>query len=229
MSVDIPSGWPVEGGDASDEGIKPDMLLCTLKRHESFSLKIRLGHAARFSDLSFVLFFKYMQLLCSLGFFNCIRAGHRAAWSLSHSRWKICLSTYCWEYKLHLPPYTRTSMCIHIGKVPQIDVLAISETPISSKFLDEQLKADLFDQIREKTLFVTFSISKIFINPITRVHGRLQHIRICIYGYMMNTIATWRFKHFVSFAASLLVTYSPLYNRQRISWFCFVLYLLVSG
>jgi len=29
VSVDIPSGWHVEEGDASGEGIKPDMLVCS--------------------------------------------------------------------------------------------------------------------------------------------------------------------------------------------------------
>lgn len=29
VSVDIPSGWHVEEGDLSGEGIKPDMLVCT--------------------------------------------------------------------------------------------------------------------------------------------------------------------------------------------------------
>lgn len=28
VSVDIPSGWHVEEGDLSSEGIKPDMLVC---------------------------------------------------------------------------------------------------------------------------------------------------------------------------------------------------------
>jgi NAD(P)H-hydrate epimerase len=28
VSVDIPSGWHVEEGDVSGEGVKPDMLVC---------------------------------------------------------------------------------------------------------------------------------------------------------------------------------------------------------
>lgn len=41
VSVDIPSGWHVQEGDVSGEGIKPDMLVYSLKSHIRIFSKIR--------------------------------------------------------------------------------------------------------------------------------------------------------------------------------------------
>ncbi|XP_021283999.1 pyridoxine/pyridoxamine 5'-phosphate oxidase 1, chloroplastic isoform X2 [Herrania umbratica] len=53
------------------------------------------------------------------------------------------------KYKLHLPPYPGTSMCVRIGKPPQIDISALRENYISPDFLEEQVEADPIDQFRK--------------------------------------------------------------------------------
>ncbi|KAI4337640.1 hypothetical protein L6164_016027 [Bauhinia variegata] len=50
------------------------------------------------------------------------------------------------KYKLHLPPYPETSMCVRIGKPPQIDISALRENYISPEFLEEQVEADPIKQ-----------------------------------------------------------------------------------
>lgn len=52
------------------------------------------------------------------------------------------------KYKLHLPPYPGTSMCVRIGKPPQIDISALRENYMSPDFLEEQVEADPIDQVR---------------------------------------------------------------------------------
>ncbi|GLT60874.1 hypothetical protein SLA2020_336170 [Shorea laevis] len=53
------------------------------------------------------------------------------------------------KYKLRLPPYPGTSMCVRIGKPPKIDISALRENYISPEFLEEQVEADPIDQFRK--------------------------------------------------------------------------------
>ncbi|GAB4844933.1 Pyridoxine/pyridoxamine 5'-phosphate oxidase 1, chloroplastic [Ancistrocladus abbreviatus] len=53
------------------------------------------------------------------------------------------------KYKLCLPPYPGTSMCVRIGKPPQVDISALRENYISPALLEEQLEADPFDQFQK--------------------------------------------------------------------------------
>lgn len=51
------------------------------------------------------------------------------------------------KYKLHLPPYPGTAMCVRIGKPPKIDISALRENYISPEFLEEQVDADPINQV----------------------------------------------------------------------------------
>lgn len=51
------------------------------------------------------------------------------------------------KFKLHLPPYPGTAMCVRIGKPPQIDISALRENYISPEFLEEYVEADPMDQV----------------------------------------------------------------------------------
>ncbi|KAE8707909.1 hypothetical protein F3Y22_tig00110370pilonHSYRG00033 [Hibiscus syriacus] len=53
------------------------------------------------------------------------------------------------KYKLRLPQYPGTSMCVRIGKPPQIDISALRENYISPEFLEEQVEDDPLDQFRK--------------------------------------------------------------------------------
>ncbi|OMP01339.1 Pyridoxamine 5'-phosphate oxidase [Corchorus olitorius] len=53
------------------------------------------------------------------------------------------------KYKLQLPTYPGTSMCVRIGKPPQIDISALRENYISPEFLEEEVEADPMDQFRK--------------------------------------------------------------------------------
>ncbi|XP_048332079.1 pyridoxine/pyridoxamine 5'-phosphate oxidase 1, chloroplastic isoform X2 [Ziziphus jujuba] len=53
------------------------------------------------------------------------------------------------KYKLNLPSYPGTSMCVRIGKPPQIDISALRENYISPEFLEEQVEADPVDQFHK--------------------------------------------------------------------------------
>ncbi|OUZ99768.1 YjeF N-terminal domain [Macleaya cordata] len=53
------------------------------------------------------------------------------------------------KYKLRLPPYPGISMCVRIGKPPQVDISALRENYISPVFLEDQLEADPIDQFRK--------------------------------------------------------------------------------
>ncbi|GAB2271392.1 Pyridoxine/pyridoxamine 5'-phosphate oxidase 1, chloroplastic [Dionaea muscipula] len=53
------------------------------------------------------------------------------------------------KYKLLLPPYPGTSMCVRIGKPPQVDISTLRENYISPPLLEEQVEADPFDQFRK--------------------------------------------------------------------------------
>ncbi|XP_044512317.1 pyridoxine/pyridoxamine 5'-phosphate oxidase 1, chloroplastic-like [Mangifera indica] len=50
------------------------------------------------------------------------------------------------KFKLQLPPYPGSSMCVRIGKPPQIDISAMRENYISPEFLEEQVESDPIDQ-----------------------------------------------------------------------------------
>ncbi|KAJ4850275.1 Pyridoxine/pyridoxamine 5'-phosphate oxidase 1, chloroplastic [Turnera subulata] len=51
------------------------------------------------------------------------------------------------KYKLHLPPYPGTSMCVRIGKPPQIDISALRENYISPDLVEDQVDPDPIEQI----------------------------------------------------------------------------------
>ncbi|GAV66799.1 Pyridox_oxidase domain-containing protein/YjeF_N domain-containing protein/PNPOx_C domain-containing protein [Cephalotus follicularis] len=53
------------------------------------------------------------------------------------------------NYKLHLPSYPGTSMCVRIGKPPQVDISALREDYISPELLEEQVETDPIDQFRK--------------------------------------------------------------------------------
>ncbi|KAL2340003.1 hypothetical protein Fmac_007943 [Flemingia macrophylla] len=53
------------------------------------------------------------------------------------------------KYKLILPPYPGTSMCVRIGKPPQVDISALRENYISPEFLEDQVEADPINQFRK--------------------------------------------------------------------------------
>lgn len=53
------------------------------------------------------------------------------------------------KYKLILPPYPGTSMCVRIGKPPQIDISALRENYISPEFHEDQVEADPNNQFRK--------------------------------------------------------------------------------
>ncbi|CAN6678969.1 unnamed protein product [Malus baccata var. baccata] len=109
VSVDIPSGWHVEG-DGGVEGIKPDMLVSLTA-----------------------------PKLCAKKFFgpHHFLGGRFVPPSIAD------------KYKLRLPPYPGTSMCVRIGMPPQVDISALRENYISPEFLEEQVEADPFDQFRK--------------------------------------------------------------------------------
>ncbi|XP_048439088.1 pyridoxine/pyridoxamine 5'-phosphate oxidase 1, chloroplastic isoform X2 [Pyrus x bretschneideri] len=109
VSVDIPSGWHVEGGGGV-EGIKPDMLVSLTA-----------------------------PKLCAKKFFgpHHFLGGRFVPPSIAD------------KYKLRLPPYPGTSMCVRIGRPPQVDISALRENYISPEFLEEQVEADPFDQFRK--------------------------------------------------------------------------------
>ncbi|GMP80424.1 hypothetical protein CsSME_00035527 [Camellia sinensis var. sinensis] len=110
VSIDIPSGWHVEEGDISGEGIKPNMLV-SLTAPKLCAKKFCGPHhflGGRFVPPSIVE-----------------------------------------NYKLQLPPYPGTSMCVRIGKPPQIDIAALRENYISPEFLEDQVEADPFGQFQK--------------------------------------------------------------------------------
>ncbi|XP_024022930.1 pyridoxine/pyridoxamine 5'-phosphate oxidase 1, chloroplastic [Morus notabilis] len=110
VSVDIPSGWHVEEGDAGGEGIRPDMLV---------SLTAPKLCAKKFSGPHHFLGGRFVPPFIAE------------------------------QYKLHLPSYPGTSMCVRIGKPQKIDVSALRENYISPEFLEEQVDSDPIDQFRK--------------------------------------------------------------------------------
>ncbi|KAJ8762524.1 hypothetical protein K2173_007963 [Erythroxylum novogranatense] len=107
VSVDIPSGWHVEEGDVSGEGIKPDMLV---------SLTAPKLCAKKFSGPHHFLGGRFVP------------------------------PSIVDKFKLHLPPYRGTSMCVRIGKPLQVDISALRENYISPEFLEEEVAANPIDQ-----------------------------------------------------------------------------------
>ncbi|KAK4437157.1 Pyridoxine/pyridoxamine 5'-phosphate oxidase 1, chloroplastic [Sesamum alatum] len=106
VSVDIPSGWHVEDGDRSGDGIKPDMLV---------SLTAPKLCARTFSGLYHFLGGRFVP------------------------------PSVMQKYKLQLPTYPGTSMCVQIGKLRQIKV----EDPVPAKFLQKIVEADPFVQFQK--------------------------------------------------------------------------------
>ncbi|KAL0416957.1 UNVERIFIED_CONTAM: Pyridoxine/pyridoxamine 5'-phosphate oxidase 1, chloroplastic [Sesamum latifolium] len=106
VSVDIPSGWHVEDGDRSGNGIKPDMLV---------SLTAPKLCARTFSGPYHFLGGRFVP------------------------------PSAMQKYKLRLPTYPGTSMCVQIGKSHQIKV----EDPVPAKFLRKNVEADPFVQFQK--------------------------------------------------------------------------------
>ncbi|KAL0355987.1 UNVERIFIED_CONTAM: Pyridoxine/pyridoxamine 5'-phosphate oxidase 1, chloroplastic [Sesamum radiatum] len=110
VSVDIPSGWHVEEGDVSGEGIKPDMLV---------SLTAPKLCAKRFSGPHHFLGGRFVP------------------------------PAIAEKFKLDLPAYPGTSMCVRIGKPPRVDISTLRENYISPEFSEDQVEADPFDQFQK--------------------------------------------------------------------------------
>nr|GME03947.1 pyridoxine/pyridoxamine 5'-phosphate oxidase 1, chloroplastic-like [Ipomoea batatas] len=110
VSVDIPSGWHVEEGDLSSEGIKPDMLV---------SLTAPKLCAKNFSGPHHFL------------------GGRFVPPSIVN------------KFKLQLPAYPGTSMCVRIGKPPKVDISSLRENYISPELLEEQVESDPFYQFQK--------------------------------------------------------------------------------
>ncbi|KAL0318392.1 UNVERIFIED_CONTAM: Pyridoxine/pyridoxamine 5'-phosphate oxidase 1, chloroplastic [Sesamum angustifolium] len=110
VSVDIPSGWHVEEGDVSGEGIKPDMVV---------SLTAPKLCAKRFSGPHHFLGGRFVP------------------------------PAIAEKFKLDLPAYPGTSMCVRIGKPPRVDISTLRENYISPEFSEDQVEADPFDQFQK--------------------------------------------------------------------------------
>ncbi|XP_068641590.1 pyridoxine/pyridoxamine 5'-phosphate oxidase 1, chloroplastic isoform X2 [Aristolochia californica] len=110
VSVDIPSGWHVEGGDIDGDGIRPDMLV---------SLTAPKLCAKKFSGAHHFLGGRFVP------------------------------PAIAEKFKLQLPPYPGTSMCVRIGKPPAVDISALRENYISPEFLEDQVEANPIDQFRK--------------------------------------------------------------------------------
>ncbi|KAI3442811.1 NAD(P)H-hydrate epimerase [Psidium guajava] len=110
VSVDIPSGWHVEEGDVSGEGIQPHMLVSLTA-----------------------------PKLCAKQF----RGPHHFLGG------RFVPPPIAEKYNLRLPPYPGTSMCVRIGKVPQVDISSMRENYISPEFREEEVEADPIKQFRK--------------------------------------------------------------------------------
>ncbi|KAL8261503.1 hypothetical protein R6Q59_025552 [Mikania micrantha] len=53
------------------------------------------------------------------------------------------------KFKLHLPPYPGTSMCVRIGKARQVDISSMRENYISPEFKEENVEPDPFVQFQK--------------------------------------------------------------------------------
>ncbi|EHA8588801.1 putative WD and tetratricopeptide repeats protein 1 [Cocos nucifera] len=53
------------------------------------------------------------------------------------------------KYRLNLPPYPGTSMCVRIGKSPSVDISSLRENYISPELLEDQVMADPVDQFHK--------------------------------------------------------------------------------
>ncbi|XP_075503401.1 pyridoxine/pyridoxamine 5'-phosphate oxidase 1, chloroplastic-like [Primulina tabacum] len=110
VSVDIPSGWHVEEGDLSGEGIEPDMLV---------SLTAPKMCAKKFSGRHHFLGGRFVP------------------------------PSVAENFKLQLPTYPGTSMCIRIGKPPQVDISALRENYIAPEFSEDRAEVDPFTQFQK--------------------------------------------------------------------------------
>lgn len=154
VSIDIPSGWHVEGGGGA-EGIKPDMLVCSWGTPQLHIIAL------------WVLFRKFdvylhVHVHCFICDEHCWRK--LATFQVSLTAPKLCAKKFFGphhflggrfvppsiadKYKLRLPPYPGTSMCVRIGRPAQVDISALRENYISPEFLEEQVEADPFDQVQ---------------------------------------------------------------------------------
>ncbi|XP_027123242.1 pyridoxine/pyridoxamine 5'-phosphate oxidase 1, chloroplastic isoform X1 [Coffea arabica] len=110
VSVDIPSGWHVEEGDLSGDGIKPDMLV---------SLTAPKLCAKKFTGQHHFLGGRFIP------------------------------PAIIDKFRLQLPAYPGTSMCVRIGKPPRVDISALRENYVSPELLEGQVDSDPFDQFQK--------------------------------------------------------------------------------
>ncbi|EYU42518.1 hypothetical protein ABFS82_09G027100 [Erythranthe guttata] len=96
VSVDIPSGWHVEEGDITGDGIKPDMLVSLTA-----------------------------PKLCAKAFLG----------SYHFLGGRFIPPFIVQKYKLRLPPYNGTSMCVQIGKPPRTNLKARPENVEADPFV----------------------------------------------------------------------------------------------
>ncbi|XP_012831168.1 PREDICTED: pyridoxine/pyridoxamine 5'-phosphate oxidase 1, chloroplastic-like isoform X2 [Erythranthe guttata] len=128
VSVDIPSGWHVEEGDITGDGIKPDMLV---------KKKIT----------GFFFFFPKFALLVHRNFFHLKSLVYKVSLTAPKLCAKAFLGSYHFlggrfippfivqKYKLRLPPYNGTSMCVQIGKPPRTNLKARPENVEADPFV----------------------------------------------------------------------------------------------
>ncbi|KAL4558996.1 hypothetical protein LXL04_031126 [Taraxacum kok-saghyz] len=109
-SIDIPSGWHVEQGDTSGDGIKPDMLV---------SLTAPKQCAKSFSGSHHFLGGRFVP------------------------------RSIVDKFKLELPSYPGSSMCVRIGKAPQVDISSMRENYISPEFNEDEVDPDPFIQFQK--------------------------------------------------------------------------------
>lgn len=53
------------------------------------------------------------------------------------------------RFKLSLPKYVGSSMCVRIGKAPQVDIAAMRVNYVSPELLEEEVESDPMDQFRK--------------------------------------------------------------------------------
>lgn len=141
-SIDIPSGWHVEEGDVTGEGINPDMLVGSGGSPLQSSGK-NCSYAFSCRDFkSCVICLLQVSLtapkLCAKKF----GGPHHFMGG------RFVPPAILEKYKLHLPPYPGTSMCVRIGKPPQVDISSLRENYISPALLEEQVDADPLVQVK---------------------------------------------------------------------------------
>lgn len=55
------------------------------------------------------------------------------------------------KYRIQVPPYHGTSMCVRIGKPPPVNISSLRENYISPEFIENQVSKDPMDQVSSIT------------------------------------------------------------------------------